>query len=88
MSLSTSYTDFVQKFNPRDESHVIWLKAMGTAMGTATSGGRVNLDTIVNANPLGCKMTNMLDMAEMHFGISMKYANAVLNCDAFVPKKE
>jgi len=81
------YTAFVQKFNPREESHVMWLKALGAAMGKATSGGRVRIDSIVNDNPFGCTMSNILDMAEMHFAVSMKYANAVLNCDAFVPCK-
>jgi len=43
----------------------------------------------VNDNPLpgNPKMKNVADWAYIHFQLAMKYANAVLSCDAFVPKK-
>jgi len=78
--------DFLKNFNPREESHVFWLKAIGEAMAKATNGKRVNLDAVVNENPMGCTMTNMLEFAEIHFQLSMKYSTAVLNRNAFVPK--
>lgn len=79
-------SDFVKEFNPREESHVMWLKAIGEAMAKATNGKRVNLDAVVNDNPMGCTMTTMLDFAYVHFQLAMKYTAAVLNRDAFVPK--
>jgi len=32
-------------------------------------------------------MANVADWPYIHFQLAMKYANAVLNCDAFVPSK-
>jgi hypothetical protein len=82
-------TDFVKKFDSKNESHVMWLKDVGQAMAKATSGEKINIEQIVNENPLeGCpKMTNMMDWAYVHFQLAMKYANAVLSCEAFVPSK-
>jgi hypothetical protein len=42
----------------------------------------------VNINPLpgNPKIDNPMDFAYVHFQLCMKYANAVLNCEAFVPK--
>lgn len=82
-------TDFVKKFDSKDESHVMWLKDVGQAMAKATSGEKVNIEQIVNKNPLEGhpKMANMMDWAYVHFQLAMKYANAVLSCEAFVPSK-
>lgn len=82
-------TDFVKNFDCKNEAHVMWLKDVGQAMAKATSGERVNIEQIVNKNPLdkSPKMTNMMDWAYVHFQLAMKYANAVLNLEAFVPSK-
>ena len=57
-----------------------------SAGDSSHNGKRVNLDAVVNENPMGCTMTNMLEFAEIHFQLSMKYSTAVLNRNAFVPK--
>lgn len=82
-------TEFVKKFDCKDESHVMWLKDVGQAMAKATSGEKVNIEQIVNDNPMEGrpKMSNMMDWAYVHFQLAMKYANAVLSCEAFVPSK-
>lgn len=82
-------TDFVKNFDCKNEAHVMWLKDVGQAMAKATSGERVNIEQIVNKNPLdkSPQMTNMMDWAYVHFQLAMKYANAVLNLEAFVPSK-
>lgn len=82
-------TDFVKKFDCKNESHVMWLKDVGQAMAKATSGEKVNIEQIVNDNPMEGqpKMSNMMDWAYVHFQLAMKYANAVLSCEAFVPSK-
>lgn len=80
-------TDFVKSFDCKNEAHVMWLKEVGQAMAKATSGEKVDIEQIVNSNPLenSPKMTNMMDWAYVHFQLAMKYANAVLSLEAFVP---
>lgn len=82
-------TDFVKNFDCKNEAHVMWLKEVGQAMAKATSGEKVDIEKIVNENPLenSPKMTNMMDWAYVHFQLAMKYTNAVLSLEAFVPTK-
>ena len=80
---------FVKNFDCNDEKHVMWLKGVGQAMAKVTNNERVDIISIVNLNPIKGKptMNNVADWAYIHFQLTMKYANAVLNCDAFIPKK-
>jgi hypothetical protein len=80
-------TDFVKKFDCNDETHVMWLKDVGDAMTKTTMGEKVDLIKLVNENPLDGtpKMNNPVDWAYIHFQLAMKYSNAVLNQDAFLP---
>ena len=82
--------DFVTKFDCKNEAHVMWLKDVGQAMAQSISGERVDISMIVNGNPLPehPKMSNPADWAYIHFQLAMKYANAVLSCDAFVPSNK
>jgi hypothetical protein len=79
--------NFVKEFDCNNETHVMWLKKIGEAMAKSTNGERVDVISIVNNNPLPGKptMSNPIDWAYIHFQLAMKYTNAVLNCDAFVP---
>jgi len=79
----------VRSFDSNNESHVIWLKDVGTAMTQITNGEKVDLIKMVNKNPLpgSPTMENVADWPYIHFQLAMKYTNAVLNCDAFVPSK-
>jgi len=81
--------DFVKAFDCNNEEHVMWLKATGQAMARSMDGVRVDVAGIVNDNPLPNKpkMKNVADWAYIHFQLAMKYTNAVLSYDAFVPKK-
>ena len=57
-------------------------------MARVTYGGdKVDIIGIVNDNPIegNPKMYNPMDWAYIHFQLAMKYTNAVLNGDAFVP---
>ena len=80
---------FVRSFDCNVESQVMWLKDVGEAMAKAIGGEKLNILTIVNKNPLpgSPAMENPIDWAYTHFQLCMKYTNAVLQCDAFVPKK-
>ncbi len=78
---------FVRSFDCKDESHVTWLKDVGEGMAKTISGEKLDILQFVNTNPLPGKpsIDNPVDWAYVHFQLCMKYANAVLHCDAFVP---
>ena len=79
--------DFVQNFDCKNEEHVMWLKEVGQGMAKVTNGEKFDITKVVNRNPLTGKpkMNNPMDWAYIHFQLAMKYANAVLNGDAFIP---
>ena len=81
---------FVKNFDCKNEKHVMWLKEVGGGMAKVTSGERYDISKIVNNNPLNGrpKMGNPMDWAYIHFQLAMKYANAVLNGDAFIPSNK
>lgn len=83
-------TDFVKNFDCKNKEHVLWLRDVGQAMAKATSGERVDIEKIVNDNPMdgNTTMKNMMDWAYIHFQLAMKYSNAVLSCDAYLPTPE
>jgi hypothetical protein len=78
---------FVRSFDCTDEKHVMWLKDVGDAMTKITNNEKVDIISIVNNNPLrgSPTMSNVADWAYVHFQLAMKYSNAVLNNDAFIP---
>jgi hypothetical protein len=78
---------FVTRFDCKNEEHVLWLKKVGNVTGKSMNGDKVDLIGIVHDNPLPGKPTieNPIDWAYVHFQLCMKYANAVLNGEAFVP---
>jgi hypothetical protein len=82
--------DFVKKFDCKNEDHVMWLKKLGGVMAKSMSGERINVEGAVNDNPLPGKpvIKNVADWAYVHFQLCMKYTNAALNEDAFVPGKK
>ena len=69
-------------------THLILLKKVGGAMTKSVNGDLVDMMGAVNINPLpgNPKIDNPMDFASVHFQLCMKYANAVLNGEAFVPK--
>jgi hypothetical protein len=84
--MSTSI--FIKAFEPNQKSHVVWLKKMTDIADTLGDPKRHHaLVTEVNSNPMGVKLDNRdaLMWVEIHFGIAMKYARAVLNGDAVIP---
>ena len=79
---------FVRSFDCKNEDHAMWLKKIGGVMARSMSGDRVDVLGVINDNPLPGKPTieNPIDFAYVHFQLCMKYANAVLSGEAFVPK--
>ena len=81
---------FVRNFDCKNEKHVMWLKEVGAGMAKVSTGEKYDISRTVNNNPLpgNPKMSNPMDWAYIHFQLAMKYANAVLNCDAFIPSNK
>lgn len=80
---------FVRSFDCNNEDHVLWLKEVGQGMVKTIGGEKMDIIQVVKNNPLPGKpsIDNPMDWAYVHFQLCMKYANAVLNHDAFIPKK-
>jgi hypothetical protein len=78
---------FVRSFDCKNEDHTMWLKKVGGIMAKSMTGDRIDITSVVNDNPLPGRPTidNPMDWAYVHFQLCMKYANAVLNGEAFVP---
>jgi hypothetical protein len=49
---------------------------------------KVNLQKVVNSNPMKVKVSDMMEWAFIHFQLALKYTQAVLKCEAFVPSKK
>jgi hypothetical protein len=81
---------FVKNFDCKNEKHVMWLKEVGAGMAKVSTGEKYDISRTVNNNPLtgNPKMSNPMDWAYIHFQLAMKYANAVLNSDAFIPSNK
>lgn len=78
---------FVSKFDPTNESHVLWLQKVDDAMGNIVNNAKsIDIVQIVNDNPYDCKIKTPLDFAEIHFQLAMKYSQAVLRGSAFIPE--
>lgn len=84
----TSTSVFIKAFDPRQKSHVVWLKKM-TDIADAMGDPKLHMSLVaeINSNPMGVKLDNRdaLMWVEIHFGIAMKYARAVLNGEAIIP---
>ena len=76
----------VKEFDPKNETHVAWLKNIDTAMVEMNDLSKSkDLMKIVNENPFGIKMNNPMDWAQSHFQLCMKYSQAVLRGVAHIP---
>lgn len=80
--------EFVKNFRCNDVNDVKWLRYMSTIMiNKMNDGKKFNLQHEINNNPMGVKISNdkVLDWAEIHFMLSMKYSKAVLSGEAWTP---
>jgi hypothetical protein len=83
----TSPTDnkFAKTFNPKEKTHVLWLRKMNRAMEKMGPTTQMNLLEMINENPMGEKMSNGADWVFAHFAMAMAYTNAVLEGKAWIP---
>ena len=81
---------FVRSFECKNEEHAMWLKEVGGITAKSLNGEKVDIINTINTNPLPGKPTvdNPMVFAYIHFQLCMKYANAVLAGEAFVPPQK
>jgi hypothetical protein len=65
-----SVNDFIQAFDPSNNQHIIWFKRM---VWCGENMMDVNILDEVNRNPMGLKLDKVLDWAQIHFCLAMKY---------------
>lgn len=82
----TITSKFTEAFDPASASHVVWLGKFFTFAETLGSK-RNNIDDFINTNPMGIKVKQeeMLEWVQIHFMLGMKYAQAVLKQQAYIP---
>lgn len=86
--MTSPVSTFIRAFDPSNKKHVSWLKKMTDLADTLGDPSRhQTLIAEINSNPLGVQLDHRdaLMWVEIHFGIAMKYAKAVLNSQAVVP---
>jgi hypothetical protein len=77
---------FAKMFNPKEKTHVLWLKRMNRQMEKMDPmTQQTNLLEMINENPMGARMSNGADWVFAHFGMAMAYTNAVLEGKAWIP---
>jgi len=80
---------FASKFQPQQESHVLWMKqVMHTLNDMMTK--KVNIVKIMNTNPMNVSMTenDIMDIVFIQFSLAMKYTKAILDGEAWVPPQK
>jgi hypothetical protein len=79
-----SVSDFYAKFDPSDSSHVEWFSRMNDV---ANDMSRHNLLNEVNKNPMNIVLdeTKVLEWAQIHCLLGLKYAKAVISKNAHIP---
>ena len=87
--MSTITTKFLNKFDPTNKSHVAWFKQMcdiGDKLADPKS--QITLVAEINLNPMKVEIDHReaLEWVHIHFCLAMKYARAVVNCEAWVPR--
>ncbi|NBS67973.1 hypothetical protein EBT31_03535 [bacterium] len=86
MSLSAK---FHEAFQPDNEQHVLWFKhMMKVAQQMGDPDAKINLVAEIQMNPMRVEFghTDALEWVHIHFCLGMKYAKAVLEHKAFIPK--
>lgn len=75
----------ITQFDPSVEQHVLWLQKVDNAMIGITDQKKIHLEKIVNDTPFTCGRIDMVEWAFTHFQLTMKYSQAVLRGEAFIP---
>jgi hypothetical protein len=72
-------------FDPSKEDHVLWLKKAGDAFRESMTG-KSDFMKAVSENPITEDSVTPIQWAQIHFGLAMKYTDAVFDGTAYIPK--
>ena len=77
---------FASRFQPQQQSHVLWMKRVVHTLGEMMSK-KVNIVDVINSNPMGVEITesDIMDIVFIQFSLAMKYTKAILDGEAWVP---
>ncbi len=85
-------TTIVSQFNPAQKEHVLWLKSLFTLLKEFNPQKKMEKNkvlSVLNTNPMTNKWEGSeLDLPEVHMILSSKYAQAVLEGNAYIPQFE
>jgi hypothetical protein len=85
MSISAK---FLTAFNPENQEHVTWFKHM-IAVAKNFNGTETKIDLVgeIQMNPMKVEFghSDALEWVHVHFCLAMKYCQAVLDHQAFIP---
>ena len=86
---SATVREFATKFQPQQESHVLWMKLVMLSLNEMMST-KVNILNIMNSNPMGVSLTekDIMDIVFIQFSLAMKYTKAILDGEAWVPPQK
>lgn len=80
-------TTIVSQFNPAQEKHVMWLKSLFNLLKGKMDKNKIS--SILSTNPMTNKWEGSeLDLPEVHMILSTKYAQAVFEGTAYIPRVE
>ncbi len=88
MIQSQIVTQFVEKFNPAVQDHVLWLQKVHQCLEKMDTV-KLDVPSLISNNPMKVKFSqkDMIDWVHVHFALNFKYTKAVLNGTAFIPEK-
>ena len=77
---------FAEKFQPQQESHVLWMKRVMTTLNKA----EVSVVPVLKSNPMNLKFSekDAFDIVFIQFSLAMKYTKAILDGEAWVPPQK
>lgn len=88
MNQSPIVAQFVEKFNPAVQDHVLWLQKVHRCLENMDTV-KSDVPSLISNNPMKVKFSqkDMLEWVHVHFTLNFKYTKAVLNGTAFIPEK-
>ena len=89
-------TPLITQFDPSNESHVLWLKEMFDVIKIMNTDDiveaeknmqKLDLEGMLGKNPMKLKVSKdeLLQFPIIHFTLSVKYSEAVLDKKAWLP---
>ena len=96
-----SQSPLVTTFNPHNATHVLWLKKLFGVLDIMKLNAddiikqeraivQYDMEGTLKSNPMNVTIDQkaLMEFPIVHFALAMKYSDAVLKCQAWVPDKQ